>query len=106
MQLGAGQPFLLSLFSGGEEVSVSAAIEAGVTVRSSMDVSVNVSISVVTSVAVTKEVGVTVTVTVGREISTPAEELQKGIAILGLAMRHRRRLSWAQSFRDPIPSLS
>lgn len=54
MQFGAGQAFLLSLFSGGEEVSVLAAIEVGVTVSSSMDVSVNVSISVVTPVAVTK----------------------------------------------------
>jgi hypothetical protein len=54
MQFGAGQAFLLSLLSGGEEVSVSAAIEVGVTVSSSMDVSVNVSTSVVTCVAVTK----------------------------------------------------
>lgn len=46
----------------------------------------------------------TVTVTVGREINTFTEELQKGIAILGLAMRHRRKLSWAQSFRESIPS--
>lgn len=54
MQFGAGQAFLFSLFSGGEEVSVSTAIGVGVTVRSSMDVSVNVSTSVVTCVAVTK----------------------------------------------------
>lgn len=106
MQFGAGQYFFLSLFSGGEEVSISAAVELGLTVSNTIDVSVTVSISVVTSVAVTKEVGVTVTVTVGREISTFAEELQKGIAILGLAMRHRRRLSWGQLSRTSMSSPS
>lgn len=54
MQFGAGQAFLLSLFSGDENVTVSAAVEVGVTVSNSMDVLINVSTSVVTCVAVTK----------------------------------------------------
>lgn len=54
MQFGAGQYFFLSLFSGGEEVSISAAVELGLAVSNTIDVSVTVSISVITSVAVTK----------------------------------------------------
>lgn len=54
MQFGAGQDFFLSLFSGGEEVNILAAVELGATVSKTIEVSVTISISVVTSVAVAK----------------------------------------------------